>query len=227
MFKIILIAVFTTSYLMVNSVCLAQFGGNTGGGNTGGGATGGAGTGGNTGGGRTGGGAAATGGGQNAQSGQTLGTQNLNAADGSLSAQVGQNAFTGQAQNGFTGNRIAGQANANTGAASQFGNLGQGTNERPQNQVNTQRKQIRPQLRLAFDVPSIPPASVKLSLNERVVKVPVFVENASNVQINVDAHGTLTLNGKVSSDHERKLLEAYVRLEPGVRSVANKLILAE
>ncbi|MCA9080559.1 MAG: BON domain-containing protein, partial [Planctomycetaceae bacterium] len=39
----------------------------------------------------------------------------------------------------------------------------------------------------------------------------------------VNAEGQATLRGQVADEDQRKLAAAYVRLEPGVRSVVNEL----
>ena len=45
-----------------------------------------------------------------------------------------------------------------------------------------------------------------------------------NLQINGD--GIATLQGTVADEDQRKLVEAFVRLEPGVRSIVNDLSVA-
>lgn len=156
--------------------------------------------------------------------GQALGTTNLNAADGSLSATVGQGAFVGGQNNGnFTGNRFAGQT-ASQGVQAQFGNLT--SNNRTQNR-NTQgqsdRKAVRPQFRIAFETPTIPATNIEQQLKLATVELPPISSRAHSVSVGVDATGMVTLAGVVASERDKKLLESYVRMEPGVRSVQSEL----
>jgi len=154
--------------------------------------------------------------------GQQLGTTNLNSADGTLSAQVGQNAFVGGNNQGFVGNRLAGQQNAGT-QGPQFGNLSRST-QRPtqQQQTNTQRKTMRPQYRVGFAAPPIQVGPLESKLQTSLADLPIL-KNRPGVQVNVSQSGVVSLSGVVASDHERKLLAAFVRLEPGVREVDNQL----
>jgi osmotically-inducible protein OsmY len=46
------------------------------------------------------------------------------------------------------------------------------------------------------------------------------VQAASNIQISMD-QGVLVLSGKVGTDKERRVLEAMVRMTPGVRDLRN------
>lgn len=154
--------------------------------------------------------------------GNQLGTTNLNSADGTLSAQVGQNAFVGGNNQGFVGNRLSGQQNAGT-QGPQFGNLSRST-QRPtqQQQTNTQRKTMRPQYRVGFAAPPIQAGEVETKLQTSLSDLPIL-KDRPGVQVSVSQSGVVSLSGVVSSDHERKLLAAFVRLEPGVREVDNQL----
>ena len=203
--------------------CCAQFG-NTGGGATGGvtitqaggGATG---LTGNTGGGLTGGGGAG--------GGTQFGTTNLNAADGTLSQTVGQNAFVGQGQTGFVGNRQAGTSNAAAQSQPQFGALNRNTTRPTQQQTNTQKRQVRPQFRIGFAMPARPPLQTQNLLAQRVVNLSNTRNIAPGVSVQIDEAGTVTLTGTATSADQARLMEAYVRLEPGVRNVNNLVIVSE
>jgi osmotically-inducible protein OsmY len=48
-----------------------------------------------------------------------------------------------------------------------------------------------------------------------------------NVQIEVDPSGELILTGIVKSAEERKLAEAYLRLEPGVTNIVNSIVVEQ
>lgn len=154
--------------------------------------------------------------------GQQLGTTNLNSADGTLSAQVGQDAFVGGNNQGFVGNRLAGQQNSGN-QGPQFGNLSRST-QRPtqQQQTNSQRKTMRPQYRVGFAAPPIPSAQIETKLQTTLADLPIL-KSRPKVMVSVDQDGVVSLSGVVTSDHERKLLAAFVRLEPGVTGVDNQL----
>jgi len=154
-----------------------------------------------------------------------LGQTNLNAADGTLSEQVGQNAFIGQGQQGFIGNRNAGQG-GNFGTQAQFGNMNQ-NNNRQQPRQTSDRKQMRPQFRLGFTAPTIPAKTVNLNLQRRMSGLSSLNRKFPNVQFHVDQAGSVTLTGQANNSHDRRLMEALVRLEPGVRTVKNTMTIAE
>lgn len=210
----VLLTLFSVTCVTSTAEAQSLFGGATGGANTGGQQT-------------------ATQGAQGQSSvgtntGQALGTTNLNAADGSLSATVGQGGFVGGQNNGtFTGNRFAGQS-ASQGTQAQFGNLQ--NNNRTQNrnnQTQTDRKPVRPQFRIAFPTQTIPQSEIQSSLTLNAINLPPIVSNSKAIKIEVDAQGLVLLTGTVSTDRERKLLESYVRMEPGVRNVKNEVTLAQ
>ncbi|QDT30888.1 BON domain-containing protein [Thalassoglobus polymorphus] len=194
---------------------------------------GGGGTGGTTGGTNTGGRATGTTGAQGQSTsgidtGQTIGTTNLNAADGSLSATVGQGSFVGGQNSGtFVGNRFTGQT-ASQGTSAQFGGLQ--NNNQTQNrstQQQTDRKSVRPVFRMAFVAPTLPQQEIESRLIETAIALPPIVAGSSSINIQVDPQGQVTLSGAVGTERERKLLESYVRMEPGVRGVKNSLTIKE
>ncbi len=156
--------------------------------------------------------------------GQTLGTTNLNSADGSLSATVGQGGFVGGQNSGnFTGNRFAGQTASQSNQA-QFGNLQ--NNNRTQNRNNQQRsdrKSVRPRYRISFAVPVIPRSDLQNRLTFNEIQIPKQMLSTEKVIVKVDEQGQVTLAGVVATERESKLLESYIRMEPGVRKVNNTL----
>lgn len=160
--------------------------------------------------------------------GQTLGTTNLNAADGSLSATVGQGGFVGGQNNGaFVGNRFAGQSASQSNQA-QFGNLQ--SNNRTQNRNNqqrTDRKSVRPQYRISFTAPVIPRSDLQSRLTFGEIQIPSEMLNVDGVIVKVEEQGLVTLSGVVATERDSKLLESYVRMEPGVRKVNNALAVSD
>lgn len=160
--------------------------------------------------------------------GQTLGTTNLNSADGSLSATVGQGGFVGGQNNGaFVGNRFAGQT-ASQGVQPQFNaqqNNNRNTNRN--NQGRTDRKAIRPQFRIAFAAPVIPKQELQSRFDLSNVSLPPALSSLRQVQLAVEENGTIKLTGSVATEREKKLIESYVRMEPGVRKVNSELAVVE
>lgn len=156
--------------------------------------------------------------------GRELGSTNLNAADGSLSATVGQGGFVGGQNSGaFVGNRFAGQTAAQ-GTQPQFGNLQNTNRTQPRTSQNrTDRKAVRPRYQIAFNAPVIPQQELESTLTTTAISLPPLNSSNSTVQIAVDAAGVVVLRGAVETERERKLLESYVRMEPGVRGVSNLL----
>lgn len=155
---------------------------------------------------------------------RALGTTNLNAADGSLSATVGQGGFVGGQNSGaFVGNRFAGQTAAQ-GTQPQFGNLQNSNRAQTRTSQNrSDRKAVRPRYQIAFNAPVIPQQELESVLTTTAINLPPLNSANQTVQISVDAAGVVVLRGTVETERERKLLESYVRMEPGVRGVSNLL----
>ncbi|TWT62953.1 BON domain-containing protein [Rubinisphaera italica] len=89
----------------------------------------------------------------------------------------------------------------------------------------TKQSKIRPVLIIAFDIPQtqftrsrmIP---VDRQLSFRMLNKPQF----SGVSVNFDETGSLILNGVVNTPRDKKLAEAFARLEPGVKKIANQIV---
>ena len=145
----------------------------------------------------------------------------FNAADGTLGDQVGQG-FTGRQNTGFVGNRNAAQSN--TGASSmqqyfnQFGNQNQRSNQN--SSANSNVKRVRPQQRIAFTYPRVNLTQTQVDMGDRLGRL-AKVQGGSTV---VSDEGVATLTGRVASEDDKRLAEAMARLEPGVRSVKNDLV---
>ena len=189
-------------------------------------------TGGQTGAANTGGSAAASavggGGGSNVggaglggNTGAVQGPQ-FNAGDGSLGDQVGQNGFIGRNDN--AGRFIGSQFSMQGGSAVQqnnYGSLGGRGSTGGNQSFNATQILIRPQIRVAFEVPLVPPQQVQQRVTTELVKLPV--PNVEGVQVQLDERGTTFLSGTVATEHEKKLVEAFVRLEPGVWGIKNQI----
>ena len=162
-------------------------------------------------------------GGGAAQSGTTgfAGPQ-LNDASGALGQTI-NNGFIGRSDN--TG-RLIGSQNAgqqSTGVQQNFGALGNRGGGANSGGTVVQRP-IRPQHRVSFKFPSRPAAEVQAAVSRQLASGPVSGFESVNLQINGD--GIATLQGTVADEDQRKLVEAFVRLEPGVRSIVNDLSVA-
>jgi osmotically-inducible protein OsmY len=159
-------------------------------------------------------------GGIGAQTAAPVGNEpTFNAGDGSLGAQVGQG-FTGRQNTGFVGNRNAGASNQ----ASLMQQFSQFANQGQQNRNNTSSRssvpQPRPQLKIAFTSPQVNLTKTRVDLDDRLGRLAKI----QGVGTTISDQGVVTLTGSVGSEDSRKLAEALARLEPGVRSVKNELV---
>ena len=214
------------------------FGGSSGRGGTTGGTSGGVSTttsrgGISTGGGSLGGGGTAAGRGQAGAggiAGQNMGTSNFNTGDGSLGQNALNQTFVGRNDNGgFVGNRMAGQT-SQQGSQPQFGNLQNNNNRNNQNRnnrSNTDRKPVRPQYRVAFPTPVIPAPQIQSKLVTRIGELPPLQSSVGSVTVTVDNAGQVLLSGFVGTERDKKLVESYIRMEPGVRAISNQLAVRE
>ncbi|WP_437190909.1 BON domain-containing protein [Planctomicrobium sp. SH527] len=151
----------------------------------------------------------------------------MNTADGALGATIGTSGFVGRGDNA---NRFVGSQNATSNArrgsaANQFSLLQNlvGNNEFNQNGANVPAQNIIPQMRLGFDVETRVIPELRMSIQENLVKLPAIGPRADGVVAHADNAGIVTLSGQVHSEHDRKLIETLVRMEPGVRAVRNEL----
>ncbi|WP_339742734.1 BON domain-containing protein [uncultured Rubinisphaera sp.] len=122
--------------------------------------------------------------------------------------------------------RFVGEEQAGTQRLSQ-----QGPNFQQRNGSNvdggqpTKQSKVRPVLRIAFDVPRTQFSRSRMipvdrQLSFRMLNKPQF----SGVSVNFDETGSLVLNGVVNSPRDKQLAEAFVRLEPGVKKIANQIV---
>lgn len=172
-----------------------------------------------------GGGAAGSGSGQSS----SLMQSSLNTNLGAAGATIGTGAFIGRSDNSgrFVGNARAGTQNRNN-MASQFSQL-QNLNSNNQNgnsNTTVPPQVIRPQIQLGFQAPTLAAPVLETTLTTRLASLPALESRADGVHMSADETGAVTLTGKVASDDDRRLLEALIRLEPGVRGVRNDLQVA-
>ena len=167
------------------------------------------------------------------------GNAGANRTAGNGQSTLGQSLLNqGNTQNGFIGGRnqqqqfIGGNQRTTQNTRqqqNQFGNQGRqqrqnqddnnGTNQ--QNQ-NNQRRAIRPQQKVAFEIPQRTETEVRTTLQTRF---DGLVQNPAlrNVTFEMDSDGIVTLRGEVGTTSARQLAANLVRLEPGVRKVVNEL----
>jgi hypothetical protein len=140
---------------------------------------------------------------------------------GQRAGLVGQSntRFTGMTPT--TGQQMPGQnqgQNRNTGR-------GRGGQNQNQNQAgganNQQQRTIRPQLVVAFTPPTPTSELVAARLSTRMKKIP----KAGFKDVNVEVDGRKAiLRGEVSSEDDSRMAAMMARLEPGIRSVKNELV---
>lgn len=226
-----LVAIASTLLLIVASLANAQV---TGGGNT------------NTGGGNV----AAAGGGTGAAGGNAAESVNQsNAATGLTGSRetalqtegfLGSNVLDGQ---GFLGGEATGNAGRNQfGNAGNFGGRGGTTGGRQPQQQQQSSRQIRIKLVIPpdFGVVEIPPREIQTRLSSQFRKVSQLKSltikggqsistsglRGSNVSASSNINGVVTLTGRVSNSRERIIAEKMAKMEPGVRSVVNQLVVS-
>ena len=164
--------------------------------------------------------------GSGAQLGQGgfIGATNNNGAVVGVSAngQAGQGANgAGRQQSTFGGGQRLNGGNASA-LNRQGGALNQ-NGDQPAPRPGAMRPAVKPRLRIAFDYPVATRTGTIVEqrltgLNRRVI--------IDGLQV-VVAAGTVTLQGTVNTENDRKVAEALARLEPGVRNVQNLLIVRD
>ncbi len=177
---------------------------------------------------------------------QGLGNQNIFGQTGfgqSLLSQQSAFGFQGSTnQNGFLGGRGGSQnfignnqraATANNQQQNQFGNRNnrgrqnQGdqndfNNSNQQGQNQDSRRSIRPQQKIAFDVPERTDVEFTTTLSsrfEQVTQQPAL----RGVTVHLDSEGVVILRGEVATPSQRMLAANMMRLEPGVKKIVNEI----
>ena len=144
---------------------------------------------------------------------------------GALSANaVGSGTgFVGQTNQGFAGNRLAGQTSAiapgPTFTAPSGGNFD--PNSFQQNSGQSSTRQIRPRYRVSFDTGTFAPAEVTTRAEAQIARLTARTPALAGVTIAIDDKGIAELRGTAPDRDTSRLIENIVRLEPGVRGVDN------
>lgn len=101
-------------------------------------------------------------------------------------------------------------------------------NTRRQQQFsNTVRILPRPQLTIGFAFAPAPSPQIQSNLGntfQQSQSLPLAGERLAGVNAAVGAGGAVHLTGTVTDTRTRQLAEMLVRLEPGVRTVTNELV---
>jgi hypothetical protein len=128
---------------------------------------------------------------------------------------AGLQGIGGQGGNGGRGQNGRGNNNNNQGGGNNFGGLGGGANS---------TRIIRPQHRVAFTYIPVTTDAIESRLHTQIQESTASGGAAlSGVTVNLDAEGKAILRGTVDSAETRDVVDALIRLEPGVRSVVNEL----
>jgi osmotically-inducible protein OsmY len=181
---------------------------------------------------------AGTGGAQGQSMGMSTGGQmgmgmgmgmNGQQAQGLLGASNPRNGLLGSARQGAgqQGNQGRNQGNNRGGNQRNFRSTNRGggqqqnfTNQGSGNRYNSARS-IRPQLKIAFDVP---PQRSETNVGRISARFDKLSTRSAFRGVTLDTEGgAVVLRGQVSSEENRKLAGILVSMEPGVRSVKNEL----
>ena len=134
--------------------------------------------------------------------------------------RLGQQSPGGQGGGRQFGNR--GNGNGGTGRA--FGDFGQGGGRGNQGAA---RRIVRPRQEIAFTYSRPATKQISSAVNTRLKMVSLRQPTLRSVLVVLDEQGAATLSGQVNSPETRRLAAIMVRLEPGVRSIKNELIVGE
>ena len=151
-----------------------------------------------------------------------------------LNQSANQNSFIGgrnQQQQFIGGNPRTNQQN-NRQQNNQLGNRSQqgrmnlddfnGLNNQQGQSGTNQRRAVRPQQKVAFEIPQRTDTEIRSTLQTRF---DTLAQNPTlrGVSFAMDDDGVVTLRGSVESSSAKLLAANVVRLEPGVREVVNEL----
>ncbi|MBX3451052.1 MAG: BON domain-containing protein [Planctomycetaceae bacterium] len=162
-----------------------------------------------------------------------------------LSGQsTGQNGFVGRSDNSgrFVGNQTIGQQGSNS-AGPNFSGLGGGRGSRTgtgNNRNNSfgnngfgsgglgagERKLPVPLTKIAFKYSTPETEALTGRLSTRLAKSSRITEAGvlnQKIGVEVEDGGVARLTGSVDTSEQKSLIEAYVRLEPGVRKVVSEI----
>ena len=167
---------------------------------------------------------------------------------GFLSGSAAGNGLAGQSNTGnFVGNRALGGQNGSVsmqgatggrgGAAGGRNSLSSGNRLSQQNRnrnsqqnrgasAGAQSTPIRPVQVIGFAPPQKTSENMVASINADVESA-VKQGRIPGVSVNADPSGTVTLEGHVATESDRRKAETLIHLEPGVRKVVNRITVSE
>lgn len=165
-----------------------------------------------------------TGAGQGGLTGNALNSGIGSTQFGDLSNSTGQSGFVGVGDNAgrFVGNRNAAQQTNQLSRNFQGARAGN-TNVQPGANNNTQLK-IRPIHRVAFNYSPRTIGRLQSSLNTQFTKLAQRNPRFQGLTLALNGSNEVVLRGTVNSEATRKLAAAMAKLEPGVRTVKNEIV---
>jgi hypothetical protein len=104
------------------------------------------------------------------------------------------------------------------------GRGGQNQNQNQAGNNNQQQRSIRPQLVVAFTPPAPAAGTVATRISTRLQKIQRG--GFKGVTVEMDGKRAI-LRGEVSSEDDSRMAAMMARLEPGIRSVKNELVVKE
>ncbi len=133
--------------------------------------------------------------------------------------------FLGAVQAGENARRGSGMAGLRAGQGARRGDPNRNQGARGSGRRGRRAADLRISLHAAFDYPKTPAAQMSLAMTRRLGK-SLAVLSGSDLDVEI-RDGTATLRGVVATDHDRRVAERMVRLEPGVWRVKNDLTVPE
>ena len=135
---------------------------------------------------------------------------------GSSASTQGANGQLGGANRGAAGRGgLSGLSRANSGRQNR-GNQNRGAAS------GAQSTPVRPVMVMSFDPPAKNGQHLVTSIQSDLSSA-VAQGRLPGIAVEADDQGTVTLNGHVATESDRRKAERLVRLEPGVRNVVNRI----
>ena len=133
--------------------------------------------------------------------------------------------FLGAVQAGENAGRGLGMGSLRAGQGAGRGDPNRNQGARGSGRRGRRAADLRISLHAAFDYPKTPAAQMSLAMTRRLSK-SLAALSGSDLDVEI-RDGTATLRGAVATDHDRRVAERMVRLEPGVWRVKNDLTVPE
>jgi len=137
---------------------------------------------------------------------------------------VGDQRGTPQQSQGGGGRQFGNRGGGNRATGRAFGDGGQFGGRGNQGSA---RRIVRPRQEIAFTYRRPETSQINSSLRIRFQQISLRQPALRSVLVVLDEQGAATLTGQVNSAETMRLAAIMVRLEPGVRSIKNELIVGE